>query len=291
MKPHTATADQLPSKSSDQPNAQEKLGKLLESPHIWRASDSQREQQCEQQTQRATATGFPTLDQELPEQGWPQHGLVELLCPRWGIGEIPLLSSAMAQLSQQGRWLVWVSPPWLPYAPGLLSAGMNLKQLLVIKTQNDKDCLWAMEECLQSGSCSAVLGWPQKPLPQHLKRLHIAAQKGDSLCWLMRPENCSQQPSPAPLRIAMGTLQGHLSLRILKRRGSWASDWIKLPLPDYLSLLEKPVAKLSTQDKSLQDTNNKALSIIEKPSLDKPATAVTLPPSSVIQPQPSNLPH
>ncbi len=157
---------------------------------------------------------------------------MELLCPYWGAGEIPLLSPALARLSQQERWLAWVSPPWLPYAPGLAKAGIKLENMLVIQPESAKEALWAMEECLQSGSCSAVLGWPQNPLPQHLKRLHIAAEKGNSLCILMRPEQCTQQPSPAPLRIELGRLQQAIFLRILKRRGSWTSQWLQLPLPD-----------------------------------------------------------
>ena len=214
------------------------LNQLLEDPHIWRASDALRSQDCARQTQQAIATGFTRLNRELPDGGWPSRGMMELLCPRWGAGEIPLLSPAMAPLSQQGRWLVWVSPPWQPYAPGLLHAGINTEQILVIRPSSDRDALWAMEECLQSGQCSAVIGWPRKILPQQLKRLHIAAQKGDSLCVMMRDEACAQQPSPAPLRIQLGALQTELSLRIIKRRGRWASDWLRLPLPACLSLLQ-----------------------------------------------------
>ncbi|MCG8670327.1 MAG: translesion DNA synthesis-associated protein ImuA [Pseudomonadales bacterium] len=234
------------------------LGNLLENPQIWRASDTLQTQQCAQQTASTIASGFELLDRELPSGGWPVQGLMELLCPRWGVGEIPLLSPAMAQLSQQGRWLAWVSPPWLPYAPGLINAGVNIEQVLIIKPQSEKQALWAMEECLQSGSCSAVLGWPKNPLPQQLKRLHIAAQKGDSLCVLMRHEQCAQQPSPAPLRIELGSplsMQQQLSLRILKRRGSWTSDWLKLPLPDCMaSLTHECATALTTSADAIKQT-------------------------------------
>ena len=230
-----------PSAQQPRPN---KLQQLLEDPQIWRASDAVRGQDCAQQTRQPLDTGFARLNQELPDGGWPSHGLMELLCPRWGNGEIPLLSPAMAQLSQQGRWLVWVSPPWQPYAPGLVHAGINIEQILIINPRSERDALWAMEECLQSGQCSAVIGWPRKLLPQQLKRLHLAGQKGDSLCVMMRDESCSQQPSPAPLRIQLGPLHNALSLQIVKRRGRWASDWIRLPLPECLPLLETMPADL-----------------------------------------------
>lgn len=231
---------------TQQPNA-DKLQQLLDDPQIWRASDAVRGQACAEQTRQPLDTGFCQLNRELPEGGWPSQGLMELLCPRWGNGEIPLLSPAMAQLSQQERWLVWVSPPWQPYAPGLIHTGINIENILIINPRTERDALWAMEECLQSGQCSAVIGWPRKLLAQQLKRLHLAGQKGDSLCVVMRDESCSQQPSPAPLRIQLGPLHNALSLRILKRRGRWASDWLRLPLPECLSLLETPATHPTTQ--------------------------------------------
>ena len=232
---HHQPAWQKHQETDQEPDRQ--LDRLLDDPQIWRASDAVREQQCLEQTASSLATGFSALNRELPGGGWPRQGLMELLCPRWGTGEIPLLSPAMARLSQQGRWLAWVSPPWLPYAPGLVSAGIQTEQMIILQPRSDRDALWAMEECLQSGQCSAVLGWPRKVLPQQLKRLNLAARKGDSLCVMMRDESCVQQPSPAPLRIQLGPMQTGLSLRILKRRGSWASGWIDLPLPECLSAL------------------------------------------------------
>lgn len=221
----------------------QELNQLLDDPHIWRASDALRDQACTKQALQPVSTGFRRLDAELPDGGWPCQGLMELLCPAWGIGEMSLLSPAMAQLSQQGRWLVWVSPPWQPYAPGLVHAGIDIGQVLIIRPGSDRDALWAMEECLQSGQCSAVLGWPRKILPQQLKRLHLAAQKGDSLSVIMRQEQWAQQPSPAPLRIELAPLRQGLSLRILKRRGRWASDWIQLPLPGSLSIPGRSIPK------------------------------------------------
>ena len=266
------------------------LGELLQDPQIWRASDSLRDQICAQQTLSATATGFIQLDQELPDGGWPQQGLMELLCPRWGVGELPLLSPAMAQLSQQGRWLAWVSPPWLPYAPGLLNAGVNIENILVIQPKTEKDALWAMEECLQSGSCSIVLGWPKKPLPQQLKRLHVAAQKGESLCVLMRHEQCSQQPSPAPLRIELGALQKEISLRILKRKGSWTSQWLSLPLPKYMASLTPTISAETVEHTLAQRPKKISQPKLEATKKQQPTINAALANTAHAQ-QPHSLPH
>ena len=124
-----------------------KLHDVLQHPSIWRASDTYQRSACANQTQQTTASGFSQLDKELPHYGWPQNELSELLSPHWGMGELKLLSPALAQLSQQQRWIVWVSPPWQPYGPALLEEGVNLNNLLLIHTKSDKERLWTIEAC------------------------------------------------------------------------------------------------------------------------------------------------
>ncbi len=205
------------------------LHDVLQHPSIWRASDTLQQESCAQQTQQHTATGFSQLDKELPHQGWPQNELSEWLSPQWGIGELQLLSPALAQLSQQQRWIVWISPPWQPYGPALIQQGVNIDNVLLIYAKTNSEKLWAMETCLQSGACSMVLGWPNNVLPQQIKRLHLAAKKGNSWCLLMRHSDYAQHASPAPLRIMARMAGAHVELRLIKRRGSWTSHWIQFP--------------------------------------------------------------
>ena len=208
--------------------AKANLNQLLQHPAIWRAADTARSRQCRQQQTDTLPSGFSALDQALPAGGLPTDNVAEILCPHWGCGETELLSSALALLSQQSRWLVWVNPPWLPYAPALQQQGIQLENTLVVHCRDDQSILWAMEQCLSSGACSAVQGWPGTPLPKQIRRLQLAAQKGRSLGLLMRPDSHLQQPSPAPLRLQMGPLQQHLQVRVVKCKGHWGSDWLAL---------------------------------------------------------------
>ncbi|MCP5019546.1 MAG: translesion DNA synthesis-associated protein ImuA [Ketobacter sp.] len=210
--------------------AKPQLNHILQHPAIWRAADGMRGKQW--QPLETIATGFHTLDQALPDGGLPCDSVAEILCPHWGCGETELVSSALASLSQQSRWLVWVNPPWLPYAPALRQQGIQLENTLIIHSKQDKDMLWAMEQCLASGACSAVQGWPHNPTPQQIRRLQLAAQKGHSLCLLMRPQAHMQQPSPAPLRLELGALQHNIQVRVVKCRGHWGSPWLRLPRHD-----------------------------------------------------------
>lgn len=210
------------------------LTPLLSHPDIWRASRFQDPSANQHQRSRSIPTGFARLDRELPEGGWPHNGIFELLLPQDGQGELPLLAPALAQLSQQNRWLAWVAPPWLPYAPALARHGIRLEQVLLIRPAQLRDCLWAMEQCLSSGACAAVLGWPASLQPQHIKRLQLAAQHGQCMGVLMRDRRHSASPSPAPLRIELDAQTQHsngqmqCNLRLIKRRGRWASDWFPL---------------------------------------------------------------
>lgn len=246
------------------------LDQLLQHPGLWRAADRQSPGQATGTS--GLSTGFATLDRELPDGGWPCHDLMEVLCCQWGSGELPLLQPALATLSQQPRWLVLVAPPWLPYAPGLQRAGIQLNRLLVLETRAQRDTLWAMEECLQSGCCSAVLGWPGTLTPTAIRRLQRAAQQGE--CWgvLLRPQAHKQQPSPAPLRVEIAPALHALQVRIMKCRGRWGSDWLTCTThadtdttpaaPDWL----KPANGASQTPVSLPVTRRKG----QPPALDLP---------------------
>jgi hypothetical protein len=214
------------------------LSDLLAHPALWRASRFADAGACARQTSMAgIPTGFPRLDRELPEHGWPAEGLAELLLPRNGQGELPLLLPGLAHLGAQGRRLTWINPPCLPYAPALAANGIDLSRVLLLEAKATHEALWAMEQCLASGACSAVLGWMGKITPLQVRRLHLAAIRGQSFGVLLRPQQQAQHASPAPLRLEIGVLssaQGGMvraDIRLLKRRGRWPSDWITLHWP------------------------------------------------------------
>ncbi len=77
-------------------------------PSLWRAS------QLARQHGKVIATGYATLDAELPGQGWPVGGLIELLCQQAGIGELRLLAPALQAVSK--RSIALINPTQVPYA-------------------------------------------------------------------------------------------------------------------------------------------------------------------------------
>lgn len=206
--------------------------KPISHPKIFRIGDFQSADRAQ-----TVPTGFAVLDRELAGGGWPQNGLVELLCDGAGIGELSLILPAHAYL-RNARYLgpagmLWITStawPYLPYAPAIAQAGVDLNQLIIAKAPHMQDALWAAEQGLLSGSVGIVMVWlpDQQPLDISLRRLSQAANNSNALCVLVRPVIAAQRPSPAQLRIVLKAttpshqthgVDGALELNLIKRRG------------------------------------------------------------------------
>jgi len=222
---HTAhTADKTGS-------AEKPASNLLQHPALWRAGELAREPET-------VPSGFTTLDQHLPGKGWPQAGLCELMLPTAGVGELRLLLPALKVLSRQARWIAWVNPPFIPYAPALKAAGVDIDKILLIHPKTHKDALWALERATRSGTCSAALAWldEQQLKTKDTQRLQLAARQGGTLSCLFRPGKAREENSMAELRLAIqpaiqpdvqpgiapaDATASTLSVSICKRRGGW----------------------------------------------------------------------
>src|SRR5512139_3530390 len=99
---------------------------LLHHPEIWRAKwHAQGRSARPEPDTTSLSTGHEALDRLLADRGWPRDGLVELLGNQPGIGELRLLIPALAALSRhESRWILWINPPHIPYAPALESLGV-----------------------------------------------------------------------------------------------------------------------------------------------------------------------
>jgi hypothetical protein len=185
------------------------LDALLDERRIWKGRPAV-------QAVAAQPTGHALLDAALPMGGWPPSALSEILIPADGSGELRLLWPTLARLAHSGERIVLVAPPYVPYPQAWQAAGIDLRQLAVIDA-NERDALWAVEQCLRSGSCGAVLCWPKKVDDRALRRLQVAAETGETLAFACRPQQAAANPSPAALRLAIDVRP--MQLRVLKCRG------------------------------------------------------------------------
>lgn len=206
---------------------------LLSHPLLWRGQD-------DASGSAALATGFDALDRYLPGGGWPLSGICEIFVEHYGLGELSLLMPALAGLSNRAaetkQWIVWVAPPFVPYAPALARHGVDLSRILLVHPYPDAhkgdapkggrprssgskgsgrksserkgvgreaDALWAVEQAIRSESSIAVLAWIKQADMSTLRRLQLAAET--YRCWtvLFRPITAIGDSSPAALRLKL----------------------------------------------------------------------------------------
>lgn len=171
-------------------------------------------------TAETLTTGYAGLDARLGG-GWPCAALTEILCAREGVGELRVLLPTLAQITRQKRWLAFIAPPHLPYAPALAYAGLDLSRILLVSPATPRDTLWAVEQTLRAGTCGAVLTWLAQADFTTLRRLQLAAEAGKTWGVLFRPLHAAQQPTPALLRVKLepvGSGVQTLAVHVLKYR-------------------------------------------------------------------------
>jgi len=199
-------------------------------PSLWRAD------QLAQSATRCLDTGFAALSAQLPGGGWPVGTLIDLLLQQHGIGELRLLQPALTALGK--RPIVLLQPPHEPQALALAALGIEPSQLLWVRSgARASDALWAAEQILRSGCCGALLLWQQHARGETLRRLHLAAQSGETLFCMLRPLAAAQEASPAPLRLSLKPAAGGIDIGFVKRRGPQRDAPLFLPLTP--SLLQR----------------------------------------------------
>ena len=196
---------------------------LLSHPLLWRGQGTSLARTP------AIATGFDSLDRYLPGGGWPLTGISEIFIEHYGLGELRVLMPALAALSHRAvevkKWIVWIAPPFVPYAPALAHHGVDLSRILLVhppsskkkkkkgsepkgsdtKSADPKDTLWAVEQAIRSQSSVATLAWVKEADVTALRRLQLGAET--HRCWtvLFRPAGVINQNSPAALRFGLSS--------------------------------------------------------------------------------------
>src|SRR6185437_11574936 len=119
--------------------------------------------------------------------------------------------------TQTDRPIVLIAPPYPPCVAGWRCAGVDMRQVEIVSTADDKYALWATEQCLRAGCCAAVLAWPRQADDRSLRRLQVAADSGRALAFVFRDRACAAQASPAALRLEIEIAPPRL--RVRKCRG------------------------------------------------------------------------
>ena len=110
------------------------------------------------QSRRQTTTldtGYADLNKRLHGRGWPLHTSNEFGLSHFGIGELRLLLPALRQLAEQAHSqanMLWIAPPFLPFAPALIREQIDVGALTVVRTNSMDETLWATEQAKKTSS-------------------------------------------------------------------------------------------------------------------------------------------
>lgn len=219
----------------------ELLDNLIQDARLWKGKQRTRVNLL------AEPTGYPRLDDQLGNTGWPIGALSECLLEHPGIGELQLLLPLMKQIADSRRMVFWINPPCIPYAPALARSGISLDQVVIIHTRSTKDTVWTLENCLRAAVTGLVMAWPERLAAREIRRLQLAASAGHTVCVLFRHRHHAHNSSPAALRLELNAdPQLGLQVTVLKRRGGWPGQSCQLPMAERIGQPESRPSQVVT---------------------------------------------
>ena len=174
----------------------------------------------------ALPTGMPSVDAILPDGGLPRGAVVELASPR-GLGNATTFAlaacvSAQALARQRsgnastsGAWCAFVDPWSTLHAPGVLSAGVDLSRLLVVRPEVDSVARVAVRLAASKVFSVVVVDTARMPgvessqrdvqldrLVTVVRRLALSVERADTTVLLLTDANARRSmPLPVALRI------------------------------------------------------------------------------------------
>lgn len=164
-------------------------------------------------------SGFPELD-TLLGGGFPPHGVVEMESVG-SIGELRLLAPYLKSSMSSGV-TAFIQPPALMNALFLHSIGLDINQVWIVTPEQQRDALWAAEQCLKSGACSNVLLWQDELEIHQVKRLQVASEQGACPLFMLKPNMTNRLSLPVSLSLKLQGSEQGVRVEVLKRKGGWS---------------------------------------------------------------------
>jgi recombination protein RecA len=174
--------------------------------------------------------GFPTLDDLLPDHGYPQ-GVVELCATQRLGGATTLALGAIAALhaSDPEAHAAWIDPDGSLYAPGALAAGVDLARLFVVRPPWERMTETAVKVASSSAFPLIVVDVdPQgahvgrRPLGSRgelfVRKMQLAAETAQGTVLLLTDAHAGRSSLPVSMRLRLERRKHAVSIRIDKDR-------------------------------------------------------------------------
>jgi hypothetical protein len=186
----------------------------------------------------AVSSGFDSLDRLLRGKGFLGGTLVEWLSEGPGTGAMTLALAIGGKLTQTEGTLVIVDAERELFPPAAAALGVPLDRTVVVQPGDARTQWWALEQALLCSAVTVTLGRLDKADERVLRRLLLAAQKGGSLGFLVRPACCARIAFCAGMRFLVTTLSDtrggpwRLTVELLACRGGAAGKMATVEIAD-----------------------------------------------------------
>lgn len=186
--------------------------------------------------------GFATLEELLPDRGYPQ-GVVELCATQRLGGATTLALGAIAALhaADPEAYAAWVDPDGSLYAPGVLAAGVDLARLLVVRPPWERMTETAVKIASSSAFPLVVVDVdPQgahvgrRPLGSRgelfVRKMQLAAETAQGTVFLLTDAHAGRSSLPVSIRLRLERRKHAVSVRIDKDRHGRIGNHALVPL-------------------------------------------------------------
>jgi len=147
------------------------------------------------------SSGLPALDRLLPGGGFSPSSLVEWIAAAPGSGAGILAMHTARQACKDGRVLVIVDREGSFYPPAAIALGLDPRQLILVRPENESDTHWAIDQALRCCQVAAVWSSIERLSARTFRRWQLAAEAGGGLGLLIRPSRACREPSWADVRL------------------------------------------------------------------------------------------
>lgn len=100
-----------------------------------------------------------------------------------------LLLPFLQQLANQPRWQLWLLPDSRINRYWINNLGLPAQKTIGLNKISIEKSIEMMEKALSSGNFSTTIAWLPAVMPEIKQRLHRAAAKGDSYCFILQPNS------------------------------------------------------------------------------------------------------
>jgi hypothetical protein len=152
-------------------------------------------------TENLVSTGCAALDSWFPQGGMVRGQTIELVSSTRASGATYFALILARQICQTHGLFVLIDRNQDFHPAILLALGFDLNHVLLVHPQSEEDHLWALEQAL-ADSCVAVV-WTQidKIDKRYQRRWQLAAERGQTIGLLQRPERALGHPTWATIQL------------------------------------------------------------------------------------------